>query len=86
MWCRAIGLGVSGRVYVGVNLEFPNLPLHHSVHAEQFLVANAAAAGERGLTQITVNAAPCGHCRQFLAELITAVTHHLCAVSCSYIA
>ncbi|CAL8468160.1 g7699 [Coccomyxa elongata] len=70
----AIGLGVSGRVYVGVNLEFPNLPLHHSVHAEQFLVANAAAAGERGLTRITVNAAPCGHCRQFLAELITAET------------
>ncbi|EIE20643.1 cytidine deaminase-like protein [Coccomyxa subellipsoidea C-169] len=68
----AIGLGVSGRIYVGVNLEFPNLPLQHSVHAEQFLVANAAACGERGLTRITVNAAPCGHCRQFLAETVTA--------------
>nr|GME21113.1 cytidine deaminase 1-like [Ipomoea batatas] len=33
----AVGLGSDGRVFVGVNLEFPGLPLHHSVHAEQFL-------------------------------------------------
>jgi len=42
----AVGLGASGRVYVGVNLEFRGVPLCHSVHAEQFLVANAAAAGK----------------------------------------
>jgi cytidine deaminase len=71
--CRAIGLGASGRLYVGVNLEFPGLPLQHSVHAEQFLITLAAAKGERGLTRISVNAAPCGHCRQFIAELVTAV-------------
>ena len=58
---------------MGVNLEFPGLPLQHSVHAEQFLIANAAWHGERGLLRIAVNAAPCGHCRQFIAELITAV-------------
>ena len=72
--CRAIGLGKSGHLYVGVNLEFPRLPLQHSVHAEQFLIANAAWHGERGLKRIAVNAAPCGHCRQFIAELVTAVS------------
>ena len=64
---------MSGRLYAGVNLEFPGLPLQHSVHAEQFLIANAAWHGERGLRRIAVNAAPCGHCRQFIAELVTAV-------------
>lgn len=28
---RAVGLGASGNVYVGVNLEFPGLPLNNSV-------------------------------------------------------
>lgn len=65
----AVGLGASGRVYVGVNLEFSGLPLCHSVHAEQFLVANAAAAGESALRAIAVSHMPCGHCRQFLQEI-----------------
>eukprot|EP00850_Spirogloea_muscicola_P021033 SM000234S07893 [mRNA] locus=s234:148791:150678:+ [translate_table: standard] len=65
----AVALGASGRVFAGVNLEFPGLPLHHSVHAEQFLVANAAQHGERQLRLLAVSAAPCGHCRQFLQEL-----------------
>jgi hypothetical protein len=56
-----------------VNLEFPRLPLQHSVHSEQFLVTNAAWHGETSLKRITLNAAPCGHCRQFLAELVDAV-------------
>ena len=34
----AAGLGESGAVYLGVNLEFARLPLYHSVHAEQFLL------------------------------------------------
>lgn len=29
--CRAVGLGGSGAVYLGVNLEFPGLPLNNSV-------------------------------------------------------
>ncbi|XP_010526400.1 PREDICTED: cytidine deaminase 1-like [Tarenaya hassleriana] len=53
----AVGLGSSGRIFVGVNVEFPGLPLHHSIHAEQFLV------------NVAVSAAPCGHCRQFLQEV-----------------
>ncbi|OEL38083.1 Cytidine deaminase 1 [Dichanthelium oligosanthes] len=65
----AVGLGASGRVYVGVNLEFSGLPLCHSVHAEQFLVANAAAAGEPALRAVAVSHMPCGHCRQFLQEI-----------------
>eukprot|EP00897_Mesotaenium_endlicherianum_P008742 jgi/Mesen1/7897/ME000420S07050 len=65
----AIGLGESGRAYVGVNLEFPGLPLHHSVHAEQFMVANANQHGETTLKSLVVSHAPCGHCRQFLQEL-----------------
>lgn len=65
----AVGLGASGRVYVGVNLEFHGLPLCHSVHAEQFLVANAAAAGESALRAVAVSHMPCGHCRQFLQEI-----------------
>ncbi|KAJ1285086.1 hypothetical protein BS78_03G254500 [Paspalum vaginatum] len=65
----AVGLGASGRVYVGVNLEFRGLPLCHSVHAEQFLVANAAAAGEPALRAVAVSHMPCGHCRQFLQEI-----------------
>uniref|UniRef100_A0A0D6R173 cytidine deaminase n=1 Tax=Araucaria cunninghamii TaxID=56994 RepID=A0A0D6R173_ARACU len=68
----AVGLGASGRVFMGVNLEFVGLPLNHSVHAEQFLVANAAQHGERQLKFIAVSAAPCGHCRQFLQEVLGA--------------
>jgi len=65
----AVGLGASGRIFKGVNLEFEGLPLNHSVHAEQFLVANAAQHGEVQLRFIAVSAAPCGHCRQFLQEV-----------------
>lgn len=65
----AVGLGASGRVYAGVNLEFAGVPLSQSVHAEQFLVANAAAAGESALRAIAVSHMPCGHCRQFLQEI-----------------
>ncbi|EYU27303.1 hypothetical protein ABFS82_10G088800 [Erythranthe guttata] len=65
----AVGLGSDGRVFVGVNLEFPGLPLHHSVHAEQFLLTNLAVHRCRRLLSFAVSSAPCGHCRQFLQEL-----------------
>ncbi|KAL3681061.1 hypothetical protein R1sor_024017 [Riccia sorocarpa] len=65
----AVGLGASGRVFRGVNVEFEGVPLNNSIHAEQFLVANAARNGERRLKFLAVSAAPCGHCRQFLQEL-----------------
>ncbi len=71
-----MALGASGRLFVGVNLEFLGLPLHHSVHAEQFLIANAAQAGEAALTRMAISAVPCGHCRQFCSELACAVRGH----------
>lgn len=69
-----MGLGISGRLYVGVNLEFARLPLNNSVHAEQFLVVNAIHHQERELVKIAVSEAPCGHCRQFYSELCCAVS------------
>ncbi|VFQ87805.1 unnamed protein product [Cuscuta campestris] len=65
----AVGLGSDGRVFVGVNLEFPGLPLHHSVHAEQCLVTNLSTHRCPSLIAFAVSAAPCGHCRQFFQEL-----------------
>lgn len=60
----AIGVGASGHAYAGVNLEIPGVPLHNSVHAEQFVVANAMQHGETRIQQMLVNHPPCGHCRQ----------------------
>lgn len=65
----AVGLGSSGRIFFGANLEFPGLPLHHSVHAEQFLITNLTLNAEPGLNYVSVSAAPCGHCRQFFQEI-----------------
>lgn len=65
----AVGLGSDGRIFLGVNLEFPGLPLHHSVHAEQFLITNLAVHNSPRLLYFAVSAAPCGHCRQFFQEL-----------------
>ncbi|MFS7982658.1 putative cytidine deaminase [Helianthus anomalus] len=66
----AVGLSSDGRIFFGGNIEFPGLPLHHSIHAEQFLITNLAAhGGGPKLLYVAVSAAPCGHCRQFLQEL-----------------
>lgn len=67
----AVGLGKSGNIYLGVNLEFPGFPLNQTVHSEQFVVTNALNRGEIGLVAIAISAAPCGHCRQFLNEIVT---------------
>ena len=64
----AFRLGMSGKMYIGLNVEFPWLSLH-SIHFEQFLITNAIVHGEVGIACITVSSAPCGHCRQFLLEL-----------------
>lgn len=65
----AVGLGASGALILGANFEFGGSALAQTVHAEQCMTANAAAAGETGLQRIAISAAPCGHCRQFLNEL-----------------
>ncbi|XP_010447836.1 PREDICTED: cytidine deaminase 7-like [Camelina sativa] len=76
----AVGRASSGQVYLGVNVDFPGLPLHHSIHAEQFLVANLALNFEEGLSHLAVAVStdgiefgtPCGHCCQFLLEISNA--------------
>lgn len=62
-------LGKSGNIYLGVNLEFLGVPLHETIHAEQFAITNARSHGETELLSIALSAAPCGHCRQFLNEM-----------------
>ena len=61
--------GASGNLYFGANLEFPGLDLHMTIHGEQAAVVNARLQGESGLDALAVNGTPCGHCRQFLAEI-----------------
>ena len=65
----AVGLGASGDLILGVNLEFGGLHIGSSVHAEQFMLVNAFNRGEAAIEAVAVTAAPCGHCRQFLQEL-----------------
>lgn len=59
-------------LYLGANFEFANAALSFSVHAEQAAVNNAWLHGEEGIQLLAISAAPCGYCRQFLNELVTA--------------
>jgi len=68
----AIATGLSGRLYFGANMEFENVPLSYSVHAEQSAISHAWLKGELGISNISVNYSPCGHCRQFMNELSSA--------------
>ena len=64
--------GNSASLYLGANLEFENVALSFSMHAEQSATNNAWLNGEPGIQALAVSAAPCGYCRQFLNELVTA--------------
>lgn len=68
----AAGLGGSGAVYLGTNIEFPRSELCQTIHAEQAVVINAMAHGETALAALAVSASPCGPCRQFFNELADA--------------
>lgn len=68
----AIARGASGKLYFGTNLEFAGQALSFTVHAEQAAVTNAWMNGETGIDVVATSAAPCGYCRQFLNELVTA--------------
>lgn len=63
------GMTYDGDVYLGVNLEYEGQHLNHTVHGEQFLIANMLMNGGRSLKSIALSAAPCGHCRQFMYEI-----------------
>ncbi len=66
----AIAKGKSGDIYMGANLELPGEALFHSVHAEQSAISHAWLSGESQIVDMVVNASPCGHCRQFMNELV----------------
>ncbi len=66
----AIVKGKSGDIYMGANLELAGEALFHSVHAEQSAISHAWLSGETVIEDIIVNASPCGHCRQFMNELV----------------
>ncbi|HLP24909.1 MAG TPA: cytidine deaminase [Acidobacteriota bacterium] len=72
----AAGMPVSGTgwcsLYLGANFEFDNVALSFTVHAEQSATTNAWLNGEPGMQALAISAAPCGYCRQFLYELVTA--------------
>jgi len=68
----AVARGASGRTYPGANVEFAGEALSFTVHAEQSAVMNAWMSGETGIDVVGTSAAPCGYCRQFLNELVTA--------------
>ncbi|MBT1445621.1 cytidine deaminase [Shewanella sp. JM162201] len=66
----AIAIGSGGDFYMGANLELEGEALFHSVHAEQSAISHAWLSGETQIGDIIVNASPCGHCRQFMNELV----------------
>jgi cytidine deaminase len=68
----AVAQGLTGDLYYGANMEFMGEPLSLCTHGEQSATYNAWVHGEQGLSALAVNAAPCGYCRQFLYELVTA--------------
>ena len=59
----------SATLYLGANLELPGLELAAGFHAEQCAVNWAWQHRHHRVSDVIVNAAPCGLCRQFLREV-----------------
>ncbi|MEZ9625609.1 cytidine deaminase [Aliivibrio fischeri] len=68
----AIARGLTGNLYFGANMEYNDVQLGQTIHAEQSAISHAWIQGETGISDITINFSPCGHCRQFMNELTTA--------------
>ena len=68
----AVVQAASGAIYLGANLEFSHQALGQTVHGEQAAISNAWHHGETQLIKLAVSATPCGHCRQFINELVQA--------------
>ncbi|MCC4832375.1 cytidine deaminase [Shewanella sp. 1_MG-2023] len=69
----AIAKGESGDIYMGANFELASEALFHTVHAEQSAISHAWLNGEQKIVDIVVNFSPCGHCRQFINELVSGI-------------
>ena len=67
----SVAQGLSGDLYLGFNIEFPEMPLVQTVNAEVCSVVHALTHGERGLRALACTGAPAGSVRQFLYELPT---------------
>jgi len=71
-------LAASGRIYSGCNIENASFGL--TVCAERVAVWTAVAAGESEIVAVAVvtpnGAAPCGACRQVLAEFLPQQGEH----------
>lgn len=64
-----VGKGKKGDLYFGYNIEFLDVPLNYTVHAEQAIIAQALMRGETSLEAVALFDTPSGLCRQFLNEL-----------------
>lgn len=56
-------------LFMGANIEFAELDLTQTIHAEQAAVMNAWLQAALKIDAVAVSAFPCGRCRQFLYEL-----------------
>ena len=54
-------------IYLGANLEFTQVGMNYTIHAEQSVTAVAAAHGDK-VSALALNVTPCGMCRQLLHE------------------
>jgi cytidine deaminase len=68
----AIAIDQQGQLFLGANYELAYGPLSGSLHAEQSAIFNALSHQAAALTDLVINAAPCGYCRQFINELAVA--------------
>ena len=59
-------------LFLGANMEFFDISLTHSIHAEQSAVVNAISHNASSVEMLAISATPCGYCRQFLFELNSA--------------
>ncbi|EDQ90579.1 uncharacterized protein MONBRDRAFT_2378, partial [Monosiga brevicollis MX1] len=66
----AVMLTDHGHIFLGANQEFDHQAIGMSIHAEQAAISNIAHHPDAGIpVTLAVNAAPCGHCRQFIVEM-----------------
>lgn len=69
----AVAQDGDGGCHLGFNMEFGSFGL--TVHAEQCAAVAAMESSPAPLRELWVDAAPCGHCRQFLLEFGDPVLH-----------